>query len=287
MFPNLEYLIVDEKHIRVFPEDLLCKLKCLDVWLDESTPILSLDDFLLRFHTVKILFLLGGDGYIWDDSFEEVENGMTAMIKGIDECSDLKQISKQESSNTSNLEILVILHCDNLINLVPPSTSFQTLTCLMVCRCDGMINVLTSSIAKSLVRLRRIKIGECKMITEIVANDDDEGENYAAKDEIVFSELKELLLLDLESLTSFFSGNNCNFKFPSLERLVVEDCPNMNIFSGGELSTPKLRKVELKEFGDEGCQTLDHDLNTTIQYLYLKNKVRIHSCKMLIFSESY
>ncbi|KAH9688690.1 nb-arc domain-containing protein [Citrus sinensis] len=272
MFPNLEYLIVDEKHIRLFPEELLCKLKCLDVWLDESTPILSLDDFLLRFHTVKILVLLGGAGYIWDDSFEEVENGMTAMIKGIDECRDLKQISKQESSNTSNLDILVILHCDNLINLVPPSTSFQTLTCLMVCRCDGMINVLTSSIAKSLVRLRRIKIGECKMVTEIVANDDDEGENYAAKDEIVLSELKELLLLDLERLTSFFSGNNCNFKFPSLERLVVEDCPNMNIFSGGELSTPKLRKVELKEFGDEGCQTLDHDLNTTIQYLYLKNK---------------
>ncbi|KAH9688661.1 nb-arc domain-containing protein [Citrus sinensis] len=108
MFPNLEYLIVDEKHIRLFPEYLLCKLKCLDVWLDESTPILSLDDFLLQFHTVKILVLLGGDEYIWDDSFEEVENGMTAMIKGIDECRDLKQISKQESSNTSNLEILVI-----------------------------------------------------------------------------------------------------------------------------------------------------------------------------------
>ncbi|KAH9688659.1 nb-arc domain-containing protein [Citrus sinensis] len=270
MFPNLEYLIVDEKHIRLFPEYLLCKLKCLDVWLDESTPILSLDDFLLQFHTVKILVLLGGDEYIWDDSFEEVENGMTAMIKGIDECRDLKQISKQESSNTSNLEILVI--SDGGVLRTGVSRKSLTLTCLMVCRCDGMINVLTSSIAKSLVRLRRIKIGECKMITEIVANDDDEGENYAAKDEVVFSELKELLLLDLESLTSFFSGNNCNFKFPSLERLVVEDCPNMKVFSGGELSTPKLRKVELKEFGDEGCQTLDHDLNTTIQYLYLKNK---------------
>ena len=140
MFPNLEYLIVDEKHIRLFPEYLLCKLKCLDVWLDESTPILSLDDFLLQFHTVKILVLLGGDEYIWDDSFEEVENGMTAMIKGIDECRDLKQISKQESSNTSNLEILVILHCATL-DIVSDSNVFDGMSLRWN---DKRINILDS-----------------------------------------------------------------------------------------------------------------------------------------------
>ena len=73
-----------------------------------------------------------------------------------------------------------------------------------------------------------MEIGECQMITEIVADDDD-----AAKDEIVFKDLKELELSDLESLTSFCSGVCC-FKFPSLERLAVDNCPNMKVFFRGE-----------------------------------------------------
>ena len=277
VFPNLEELIVDEKHIGLFPEDLLCNLKYLDVWLDESSTILSLDDFLQRFRTIKIL-LIGGDDHVLEGSFENLENGMNAMMRGINQRRELKQIFKQESSTTNDLEILSILNCHNLTNLVPSSTSFQNLTTLTVCDCHGMINVLTSSTARSLVRLRRMMIRSCMMITEIVADEDDEGDNCAAKDEIVFSELKELDLWDLESLTRFScSGNNCAFKFPSLERLVVEDCPNMSIFSRGELSTPKLHQVQLSK-SDEKRWAWDRDLNTTIQHLYLKRKkVSIHS----------
>ncbi|KAH9688656.1 putative disease resistance protein [Citrus sinensis] len=265
MFPNLEDLIVDEKHIGLFPEDLLCKLKCLDVRLDESSTILSLDDFLQRFHTIKIL-LIGGDNYVLERSLENLENGMNAMMRGINHRRELKQIFKQESTNTNDLERLSIFECHNLTNLVPSSTSFQNLTTLTVCGCHGMIHVLTSSAARSLVRLRQMRIRACKMITEIVADEDDEGDNYVAKEEIVFGELKELELCGLKSLTSFScSGNNCAFKFPSLETLVVEDCPNMNIFSRGELSTPKLHQVQLSVF-DNKLWAWDRDLNTTIQY---------------------
>ena len=148
---------------------------------------------------------------------------MKAVMRGINQRRELKQIFKQESTNTNNLEKLEIFRCDNLTNLVPSSTSFQNLTTLIVYLCHGMIHVLTSSTARSLVRLRGMLIVRCEMITEIVADEDDEGDNYAAKDEIVFSDLKGLILLDLESLTSFScSGNNCAFKFPSLEILVVD-----------------------------------------------------------------
>ncbi|KAL9447495.1 hypothetical protein AB3S75_015045 [Citrus x aurantiifolia] len=271
VFPNLEELRVDEKHIGLFPEDWLCKLKCLDVRLDESSTILSLDDFLHRFHTIKILSI-GGNNEVLYRSFENLENGMKAVMRGINQRRELKQIFKQESTNTNNLEQLEIVDYDNLTNLVPSSTSFQNLTTLIVCLCHGMIQVLTSLTARSLVRLRRMHIVCCEMITEIVADDDDEGDNYAAKDEIVFSDLKELILLDLESLTSFScSGNNCDFKFPSLETLVVEDCPNMKIFSEGELSTPKLHEVQMS-LVDKKLGAWDRDLNTTIQYLYLKRK---------------
>ncbi|XP_052298840.1 probable disease resistance protein At4g27220 isoform X4 [Citrus sinensis] len=271
VFPNLEELRVDEKHICLFPEDWLCKFKCLDVWLDESSTILSLDDFLQRFHTIKILSI-GGNNQALYTSFKNVENGMNAIVRGINHRRDLKQIFKQESTNTNDLEKLEIFECDNLINLVPSSISFQNLTTLTVGLCHGMINVLTSSTARSLVRLRQMRISCCEMITEIVADEDDQGDNYAAKDEIVFSELKELELWDLESLTSFIcSGNNCAFEFPSLETLLVDRCPNMKIFSEGELSTPKLQKVQLSVF-DNKLWAWDRDLNTTIQYVYLKRK---------------
>lgn len=54
----------------------------------------------------------------------------------------------------------------------------------------------------------------------------------------------------------------------------------MRIFSGGELSTPILRKVLHEDFVRD-CWDIkerwiwEHDLNITIQMLYLQNKVRI------------
>ncbi|KDO40576.1 hypothetical protein CISIN_1g0403321mg, partial [Citrus sinensis] len=274
VFPSLEELSVDVKHIaainkcQLFREDLLCKLKCLDVEFgDERTSILSLDDFLQRFHAMKVLKIVG-ECYV-GESEEKVENGMEVIIREANKCCDLKHILKQESSNMNNLVILHVIRCNNLINLVPSSLSFQNLTTLKVSYCKGLMKVLTSSIAKSLVRLKEMRVSECNMITEIVLAVVDD----AVDEIIVFSELKDLELCELKSMTSFCSGH-CAFKFPSLERILVNDCPSMKIFSGGELSTPKLLKVQLDEFNKE-LWTWERDLNTTIQTLYLKTKVRI------------
>ncbi|KAH9688168.1 Importin subunit alpha-2 [Citrus sinensis] len=193
-------------------------------------------------------------------SKEKAENGMKVFIRDANKYCDLKHILKQESSITNNLVILRVSSCQHLINLVPSWTTFQNLTTLGVSGCGRLRNVLTSSIAKTLVRLREMTIQSCVMITEIIVADD----NVAAKDEVVaFSKLKELKLLYLESLTSFCSSN-CALKFPSLEILLVHECPNMKIFSEGELSTPKLHKVQLWY---EACWFWKGDLNKTIQQL--------------------
>ncbi|KAH9754214.1 Importin subunit alpha-2 [Citrus sinensis] len=269
LFPNLEELRADAKHIAtnnsLFPEDLLCKLKCLEAEFgDESTTIFSLDDFLRRFHTIKVL-CIGGGSYGWEAK-ETVENGMTVIVREVNKCYDLKHFLKQESPIADNLEQLKISECSHLINLVPSSSSFQNLTTLVVSYCKELKNVLTSSAAKTLVRLREMKISGCNMITEIVADDDD-----AAKDEIiVFNELKKLTLSYLKSLTSFCSGS-CAIKFPYLEILVVDDCHNMMIFSRGELSAPMLHKVQLKTWDRERWAWED-DLNKTIQQVNLKRE---------------
>ncbi|KAL9450745.1 hypothetical protein AB3S75_012472 [Citrus x aurantiifolia] len=272
IFPGLEELRADAKYIAtnnsLFPEDVLCKLKCLEAEFgDESTTIFSLDDFFRRFHTIKVL-CIGGGSYAWGAK-EKAENGMVVIIREVNKCNDLKHFLKQESSVMDHLEQLKISECSHLINLVPSSSSFQNLTTLVVSYCKGLKNVLTSSAAKTLVRLREMKISGCNMITEIVADDDD-----AAKDEIiVFNELMKLTLSYLKSLTSFCSGS-CAIKFPSLEILVVDDCHNMKIFSRGELSTPMLHKVQLKTW-DRECWAWEDDLNTTIQQVNLKRESSI------------
>ncbi|GAY66433.1 hypothetical protein CUMW_248710 [Citrus unshiu] len=273
VFPNLEELIVDAKYIItnkfLFSEDLLCKLKCLDVaFVDELTAILSLDDFLPRFHTLKVLQIEGYNGSL---AKEKVEDGIEIIIREAFNCYDLKYILKQESSSImNNLVILRVMKCRRLINLVPSLTSFQNLTTLEISHCNGLKNVLTFSIAKTLVRLREMKIESCVMITEIVLADDDDDHD-AAKDEVIaFNELNELKLLNLKSLRSFYSGNRA-LNFPSLERLLVDDCTNMKIFSRGELSTPMLHKVQLNMW-DEACWVWKEGLNTTIEQVNLEKE---------------
>ncbi|KAL9450760.1 hypothetical protein AB3S75_012486 [Citrus x aurantiifolia] len=246
VFPNLEKLKVDAKHVVTNKYHLG----------DERT-ILSLGDFLQRLHTMKVLQI---GGYSASLPYEKVENGMWVEIR---EAFHLEHILIRESSVTNNLVILRVKGCDHLVNLVPPSTSFQNLTNMVVSRCNNLKIVLTSLIAKTLVRLRYMKIKSCDRITEIV-----QGDDVVAKDEVItFRELKELKLVDLERLTSFCSVN-CAFKFPSLERLVVDDCPHMKIFSEGKLSTPKLHEVKGRSkarWRGEACWAWKGDLNTTIQ----------------------
>ena len=153
----------------------------------------------------------------------------------------LKHIWKENSqkSRSFKLQKLEISECDGLETFVSSSVSFQNLTKLKVSKCQGLISLLTSSTAKSLLRLKKMKIFECEGMTDIVSNEGSE-----AGDEITFSQLKSLVLRCLRSLTSFNSGN-CKIIFPSLEKLTVIECPQLKNFSNGVISTPMLKGVKL------------------------------------------
>ncbi|KDO48642.1 hypothetical protein CISIN_1g040510mg [Citrus sinensis] len=101
-------------------------------------------------------------------------------------------------------------------------------------------------------------------MTEVVISDEDETPNL--KEEIVFSKLSALSLFDLDSLTSFSSGNYA-FKLPSLEDLWVIGCPKMKIFTKGELSTPLRLNVRYGT-SDDKLRWTNNDLNTIIQQLH-------------------
>ncbi|TXG65311.1 hypothetical protein EZV62_006586 [Acer yangbiense] len=143
-----------------------------------------------------------------------------------------------------------------------PSTSFQNLTSLQVMSCNSLINMGTSTVAKSLVQLTEMSISSCEKLTEVIGNHGD-----VIEDEIIFRKLKSLDLLGLPSLTSFYSLN-CTLKFPSLETLTVTRCPNLKIFSLGDLTTEKLQEVKIDWESVE--LRPDFNLNTAIQQSYEK-----------------
>ncbi|XP_031258427.1 uncharacterized protein LOC116116502 [Pistacia vera] len=168
-----------------------------------------------------------------------------------------------------NLEVLDLLGCRDLMSLVPSSASLQNLEVMRVGHCNGfMMKLITPSMVRNLVQLREMSIKNCEILIEILEN---EGEGDATTStEIVFDNLKKLSLENLESLTCFCSGNY-SFNFPSLEELIIQNCPNMKTFSQGITSTPKLLKVNYVRWSETiMVGNRGNDLNTTIQQAHKK-----------------
>ncbi|KAL4376293.1 hypothetical protein GQ457_02G040600 [Hibiscus cannabinus] len=181
----------------------------------------------------------------------------------------------QEDHISTSLENLQVWHCHSLINLGSYFSTLQNLTTLDVWDCKETTELITSSKAQSLVCLVTIRIRECERMREVVASQGGE-----TTDEIVFEKLKCLELDCLLSLESFCSGNH-TFWFPSLERVTVSQCPRINNFCQGVLSTPKLQKVRFTRTDFKGRWA--GDLNTTVQQLY-KEQVGYRGLKHLKFS---
>ncbi|KAH9686633.1 Disease resistance protein [Citrus sinensis] len=282
--PNLKELSLSGKDVKMilqadFPQHLFGSLRRLEIAADDSAcfPIWNV---LERFHNLEMLSLLFFPSHEELFSMEgclEKHAGKLAMIKELQLYwhYHLEQLCKQDSKLGpifQYLESLKVFHCQSLLILLPSSSvSFGNLTKLVAFGCKELIRLVTSSTAKTLVRLVAIEIYGCRAMTEVVTNDKDGVE----KEEIVFRKLKTLELFDLDSLTSFCSANY-TFKYPSLQDLHVIGCPKMKIFTTGESITPPRVNVWYGETEDRLLWT-NNDLNTTIQQLHAEKLLAVQS----------
>ncbi|KAF3453158.1 hypothetical protein FNV43_RR03595 [Rhamnella rubrinervis] len=201
------------------------------------------------------------------------------------------------------VEFLVICQWGvRLKDLATPLMCFQNLKVLMVKDCQGLTSLLSPSTAKSLSqRLTKLGISGCKSLRQVIVNNQkeaDDDEIGADNIIIIFRQLKSLLLEDLSSLTSFYSGNNnVVLQFPHLNQLVVGDCPEMKTFYHGNIDCPSLHRIIIfsesmqhyircmmlypnPEYFNLGTNSEQHffwkgDVNTTIQKLWEdKNIIR-------------
>ncbi|KAK7857266.1 hypothetical protein CFP56_018621 [Quercus suber] len=83
-----------------------------------------------------------------------------------------------------------------------------------------------------------MSVSECERIKEVVV-----GEEGKVSEVITFTQLIYLKLDSLPNLASFCS-ESYSFNFPSLEEVIVRQCPETKTFSRGALGTPKLERVQ-------------------------------------------
>ncbi|KAL2336159.1 hypothetical protein Fmac_010605 [Flemingia macrophylla] len=176
--------------------------------------------------------------------------------------SQIKDIGFQRYSVLRRLELLRLDWCNYLSVLAPPSVSLTYLTFLEVKACHGLRNLMASSTAKSLVQLKTMKVINCRKIEEIVTDEGDEEDDKEI--EIVFINLITIELTGLKCLKSFCSYENHKLEFPSLEILIVRECPMMETFSKNMESPPKLENILAVEGDGEAKWQWEGDLNATI-----------------------
>lgn len=88
---------------------------------------------------------------------------------------------------------------------------------------------------------------ELQAMKVIVVKEEDDGVEKTTKASfskvVVFTHLKRIKLEYLPELVGFFLGTN-EFRWPSLDNLMIKDCPQMKVFTAGGSKAPQPNYVE-------------------------------------------
>ncbi|XP_044495951.1 uncharacterized protein LOC123218538 isoform X3 [Mangifera indica] len=258
MLPSLKSFY-PEKHISEWPDLEVLKVHgCNNVKIiaSESLSIPGSDG-----ESQQTLFFVYKDAF---PSLEELE--LCEMPRLL----HLWRGNFQPCNAFQNLKTLKVSECGSLENSCFSMLSLQNLRTLQVSKCDGLRYLLTPSKAKTLNRLKRMNVSECKLMVEIMTHLGDE----VVENSIVFGKLDCLELHCLPSLKSF-CGGHYSLEFPFLEKVIVRKCLEMETFCHGVLSTPSLQRLQLTDGGEDAVEECwEGNLNSTIQYLFKNMNVR-------------
>ncbi|CAB4286358.1 unnamed protein product [Prunus armeniaca] len=111
-------------------------------------------------------------------------------------------------------------------------TGFGNLTFLSVSFCGSLRYLFLSTVAKLLVSLKDLEVGDCEKIEHVIAKADTE----CADQEITFPRLNSMTLEDLPNLICF-STEAYTLKLPSLRELKVINCPDLRTFASKVVNT--------------------------------------------------
>ncbi|CAL8168803.1 unnamed protein product [Prunus armeniaca] len=144
-------------------------------------------------------------------------------------------------------------------------TGFGNLTFLSVSHCGSLRYLFLSTVAKLLVNLEDLKVGNCEKIEHVIAEADTE----CADQEITFPRLNSMTLEDLPNLICF-STEAYTLKLPSLMELKVIKCPDLRTFASKVVNTHSVIQVHT----ELGKSEWMGDLNSTIGNIHEKRETQ-------------
>ncbi|KAJ0100518.1 hypothetical protein Patl1_21952 [Pistacia atlantica] len=153
------------------------------------------------------------------------------------------------------------------------SSCFQNLTNLVIDGFDQLKYLFPSSTVKSLFKLKKLEISNCKFMERVI----DEDEERSSR--MFFPKLYELKLTELPKLTTFCNSTANIVEISSLFRLWIKNCPAIQTFisnsiCGGMTSSSK-----------ENEEMSAKENYTRMQSLFDK-KVRFPSLERLVISHA-
>ncbi|GAU21772.1 hypothetical protein TSUD_328970 [Trifolium subterraneum] len=214
----------------------LCIIKCdlLDVIMARSE---ERDDIINTFTRLKSLHL------------KELPNLVRFSFSGIYEAWDKQHMDDQEGDH-------IRITCHPLMD----ESLFPNITSLFIEACHKVNILFSHSSMSGLKHLQKLEVRDCENMEEIIFHQE---KIEASSSKIVFHALQHLLLIKLPNLKAFSQCHN-NLDFPSLQKVNIEDCPNMEVFSRGFSDTPMLEDLSIKI---ESANNYIHiqDINAVIQ----------------------
>ncbi|KAI3813249.1 hypothetical protein L1987_17968 [Smallanthus sonchifolius] len=154
-------------------------------------------------------------------------------------CKTMVDVFESNSMNSTNNVVegsatLTSPTRKNIATIVPQLSNLKS---VFITECDLLSHVFTFSTLESLKQLKELRVERC-FATQVIVKE----ENETSSKLVVFPRLETLELDDLPNLKGFFLGTN-NFRWPSLDNFMINDCPQLMVFTSGHSNTPKLKYI--------------------------------------------
>ncbi|KAM5584357.1 hypothetical protein ABKV19_003963 [Rosa sericea] len=196
-FPNLERLVIYDlpKLITIWhnqhSQDSFCRLRKVDV---------------RRCHNLINIFAASIMGRL--NALDTLQIHNCKSIQGVFELEGIN-VERHDGPSTTQMRMS---YCQNL-------------DLIEIDSCESLKNILPVSVAKGLEQLRELSVTNCDRVEAIVAKEGQE-----TMPNFVFPKATSVIFQNLPQIKCFYNGRHTS-KWPLLEELWVNECPNVDIFA--------------------------------------------------------